>query len=240
MVQEATMVKGYDNLSLDDGMLLDLRFTEGTGPVTFDRAKPHHKLTLVGPPTWVQTPLANVTVMDFLSDYLECPAASTVDLNFTTGDYSIACWVNPIDTSTSMNVCGRYALDTDGWEVYFFSLLAEGYLTLRHHHASLGPDVRDGCYSMGWVENTWQLLLISRSGLYPLHYRNGVPLTMAYEAGGMKDPDTAARDLVIGARFTKNADWYKRYMWGLRIWNRALSLFDAQLMHAMERHLFGV
>lgn len=234
------VVRDYDKLALDYGMLLDLRFREGSGLVTKDLALPHHELTLVGPPTWIQVPPANITVLDFLGDYLECSAADTADLDFTTGDYSIACWVNPVDTSTSMNIAGRYALDTDGWEVYFFDLPVNGYLQLRHHHASLAPDNRDGCYSTGWAENIWQLVLITRSGLYPLHYRNGVLLTMAYEAGGVKDPDTANRDLVVGARYTKNGDWYKQYQWGLRIWDRALSLFEAQLMFEMERAQFGV
>ncbi len=238
MVQ--AMTRGYDKLALDYGMVLDLRFEEGIGLVTKDQARPHHEITLVGPPVWTQTP-RNVTVLDFTSDYLECPAADTVDLDFTSGDYSVACWICPEDTSTSMNIAGKYVLDTDGWEIYLFDLVVNGYLQLRHHHASLGPDVRDGCYSMGWVENLWQLMVITRSGLYPLHYRNGIPLTMAYEVGGVKDPDSAiARDLVVGARFTKNADYYKRYMWGLRIWDRALSLFDVQLMFAMEREYFSI
>lgn len=234
---QAVMPKSYDKLSLDYGMVLDLRFREGTGVVTKDIARPHHELTLVGAPAWVQTE-RNVTVLDFTADYLECGAAATADLNFTTGDYSIACWVNPIDTSTSMNVAGRYVLDIDGWELYFFGLAANGYLQLRHHHASLAPDVRDGCYSEGWIENAWQLMVVSRHGLYPVHYRNGMAPVMAYESSGMQDPDSAVRDLVVGARYSKNADWYKGTMWGLRIWDRALSLFDAQLMFAMERGLF--
>ncbi len=238
MVQEAVMTRGYDKLSLDYGMLLDLRYSEGVGLITKDRARPHHEITLVGPPAWVQTD-RNITVLDFNSDYLECPAADTADLDFTTGDYSIACWICPIDTSTSMNIVGRYALDTDGWEVYLFNLLV-GYLQLRHHHFSLGAgDRRDGCYSMGWQENIWQFMVITRSGLYPLHFRNAIPLTMAYDVGGVKNPDPAVRDLVIGARYTKDQDYYKRYMWGLRIWNRALSLFDMQLMFEMERALFN-
>lgn len=235
MVQ--AMPKGYDKLALDYGMVLDLRFMEGVGLVTKDIARPHHEIDLVGPPAWVQT-ANNVTVLDFTAgDYLECPAAETADLDFTAGDYSIACWVNPVDTFTSMMIAGRYALDTDGWELYLFDLAGDGFLQLRHHHVSLTPD-RTGCFSTGWRENIWQFMVLSRSGLYPLAYRNAIPLTMSYSAGGVQDPDSAVRDLVIGARYTKNGDWYKGKQWGLRIWNRALSLFDIQLMFAMERVLF--
>ena len=236
------MIRGYDKLALDYGMLLDLRFMEGVGLVTRDEAKPHHKITLVGAPAWTQT-ANNITVpyFDGAGDYMECVAADTPDLNFTTGDYSIACWVYPIDTSSSMMIAGKYLLDSVGWELYLFALLADGYLTLRHHHASLAPDNRDGCYSTDWREKVWQLMVVTRSGLYPLHYRNAIPLTMSYEVGGVKNPDSAiARDLVIGTRFSKDQNWHKGNMWGLRIWNRALSPADVQLLFEMEHRFFEV
>lgn len=242
MVAEMTR-KGYDNLDLNYRMLLDLPFNEGIGTVTRDIAKPHHQdvaLAGVGAPTWGKVALSNANVLSFGGNgYLECLAADTADLDFTSGDYSILCWVNPIDTSTSMNVAGRYCLDIDGWELYLFDLLGNGYLTLRHHHASLAED-RDGCYSTGWVELAWQLIGVSRSGLYPVHYRNGAALAMTYGVNGMRDPDSAVRDLVIGARYTKNSDWYKGSMKQLRIINGALTASDMLDIFKMERHLFGV
>jgi len=138
-----------------------------------------------------------------------------------------------------MMIAGRYELDATGWELYLFDLPGNGYLTLRHHHVSLAED-RDGCYSANWVENVWQFMGVSRSGLYPVHYRNGIALPMTYDVNGMRDPDSSPEDLVIGARYTKNADYYRSLMKGLRIMGRALSANDWQEMFEMERHLFGV
>ena len=45
MVQEAVMVRGYDKLHLDYGLLLALPFREGVGLITRDVAMPHHELT---------------------------------------------------------------------------------------------------------------------------------------------------------------------------------------------------
>jgi len=242
------MAKGYDKLSLDYGMVLDLRFDEGSGLITRDKAKPHHEVDLVGPPAWVQTP-NNVTVLDFdgATNYLECPEAETLDLDFTDDDYSIACWVNWEDTGIAGEiVVGRYDLDVahSGWELYLAWNGAVNSLTLRHHHAgTLVPPItgnpRSACYSVGWTRGVWCLLMVSRTGGgEAIHYRNGVALTMV--TGGLVDPETCSEDLVVGVRYTKNATWYKGKMWGLRVWNRALSLFDAQLMFEMESHLFEV
>ena len=86
------------------------------------------------------------------------------------------------------------------------------------------------------------LLGISRTGgnLYPQHYRNGNFLAMSYEASGMLDPDTCNRDLVLGTRYTKDANWYKGQMWRPRIWDRALSAVEWKNMFEAERDWFGV
>lgn len=237
---QAVMPKSYDKLSLDYGMVLDLRFLEGTGLITRDIARPHHEVDLVGPPAWVQTE-RGLTVLQFAGlPYLECPAAETVDLDFTTEDYSIAVWTYHTASVLSDIVVGRYGVNLDGWEFYLGASALQN-LNLRHSHQSLGPgDLSDSCYSEGWLDDVWNLAGVSRGSLYPQMYRNALPVEMTYEAGGVKDPDTCNRDLVIGVRYTKNTNWYHGNMWGLRIWNRALSLFDWQLLFSMERHLFGV
>jgi len=252
MVQEAVMVKGYDKLSLDHGLLLDLPFREGVGVITRDIARPHHLLTQRDPGggsfAWGNLAtgcpyLEFVTVGFGAADgvYLDCPAADTPDLDFTSGDYSIGVWVNHADTGhfNPKIVIGRYGVDLDGWEVYLERDTGLGvhYLEHRHHHA---PD-RDGCYSTGWTPDSgWAFLGISRSGLYPQHYRNAIPLEMSYSAGGLLDPDACNRDLVIGARYTKDADWYKGRMWRPRVWGRSLALEEWQMIFEMERQRFGV
>jgi len=216
-------VSSYDKLSINTNILLDLPYNEGSGAITSDICKPHHTFNLVNAPTWTSLVSGRgVITFNGVNEYLYASAASTADLDFTTGDYSIGVWVNWTDIGRAEIVIGRYGVDLDGWEVYLELNGGVHYLTQRHHHSSLVP-ARTGCYSVGWATGTWYLLGISRSGAFPVHYRDGVALGMTYGVGGLSDPDTCNRDMVIGTRFTKNDNWYQNMMWRPRVWSRALS-----------------
>jgi len=235
------MTLAHDIVSVNYELLLSLPFREGVGAITRDEGKPGHlNIDLNGgPPAWVSH-ATGMGVLDFdgATDYIDCPAASCVDLNFTSGDYSIVGWVNYNVTTMSQIVIGRYGVDLDGWELYLYD--PGNTLNLRHSHNSLAPDVRDGCYSEGWATGTWYLFGISRDSLYPRMHRNGLAVDVTYETGGLKDPDTCNRDLVIGTRFTKDANWYEGYMQGLRVWNRSLSASEHRFIFETEKHWFGV
>jgi len=246
--------KGYDNIPINEDILLDLPFREGIGAVTMDHAKPHHPMTMNDPGggSFAWTSLASgLMVLDFVTVgggfndgvYLDCPAAKTVDLNFTAGDYSLSAWINWNSAgSWSEIIMARYGVNLDGWETYLNVSGGRNTVSQRHSHVSLAPNTNSTCFSTGWTPGTWALLGISRTGgdLYPVHYRNGVALTMAYEVSGMLDPDTCNRDFVIGCRYTKDANWYKSKMSRPRIWNRALSASDWLTIFKSERDWFGV
>ena len=243
------MAKGYDKLALDYGMLLDLPFNEGIGALTRDIAKPHHQDVAFVGPTWDKVAISNSNVLSFDggTDYLECPATATADLDFTFEDYSIGCWVNWEDTGiVGEIVVGRYDIDVahSGWELYLAWNGVVDSLNLRHHHAgTLVPPItgnpRSSCYSVGWTRGVWCLLGVSRTGgSEALHYRNGVALAMV--TSGLVNPETCSEDLVIGVRWNKIATWYKGKMKRLRIWNRALSQNDWRNMFELERYLYSV
>ena len=234
-------VIGYDSHVLGREIMMDLTLEETNGLVCRDRAKPLRVVALNGVPAWDQVP-SRYPTLDFngAADYLDCSAADTVDLNFTDGDYSIAVWVNYSDTTRSQIVIGRYGVDLDGWEVYLDASAATKYLTQRHHQAA----DRQGCFSVGWAESTWWLLGITRHKAagtsYPIHYRNGVALDMEYTVGGLLDPLTCNRDLVLGCRFTKDDNFYLGEMGRPRIWGAALSAADHLMLFERERHFLGV
>ena len=243
----------YDKIPENDSILLDLPFREGTGVVTHDHAKPHHPITFNDPGggSFVWTTLASgLMALEFVTAgggftdgvYLKSLAVDTVDLDFTTGDYSLGCWVNWAWNGYSSILMGRYGVDLDGWETYFDISGGRNTLSQRHHHSSLVPNNNSSCFSIGWTPGVWALAGISREGisLYPQHYRNGGILEMSYETSGMLDPDTCNRDLVIGCRYTNDANWYKGFVCRPRIWNRVLSQTEWKTIFENERSYFGV
>jgi len=225
----------FDNLAVNRNLLLGLPFGEGAGVITQDMAKPNRLVTMTDPGggSFVWGNLATgIPYLQFVAVgggaadgvYLSCPAADTVDLNFTSGDYSIGGWINWDSTGgDSEYIIGRGVVETDGWDCYLAISGGRNTLSHRHAHATGGAgNLKSECFSTGWTPGTWHFFGISRSGLYPLHYRDAVSLEMDYGAGTMLDPDTALRDLVIGARNSKDDHWYRGYMWNIRVWDRAL------------------
>ena len=219
----------YDNIGINQGMLLDLPFREGRGIITQDVAKPHHPVTLVNTPTWTALPSGLMTLnLNGTNEYLQCLNASCADLEFTTEDYTILVVINWATGDDSQIIMGRYAVDTGGWELYLYDDW-HYYLTLRHHHAG-GTALRSGCYSGGWAKNTNWLLGISRIGTTAFHYRNGVALPTI---GSLEDPEATTSDLVIGVRFTKDRDNFKNMLWRPRV--RLGALTAEQHMIAYEQ-----
>jgi hypothetical protein len=220
-------IQGFDNLSLNRELLLSLPFREGTGTIlTQDEARPHHLVTMIHSPAWA-TLASGLQVLDLdgANDYLECQGADCADLDFTTGDFSLSCWCywEGMTGGVADILMGRYELSVSGWELYFDDSDPLRTLNLRVHHAGDPAGDRTAGYSLGWTKDTWWLVGLSRSGAYPLMYRNGAAVAMTYSAGGIANPSTCAEDLVIGVRYTKNVNFYDGKMWGPRIWGRSLS-----------------
>jgi len=240
---------GYDNIPENENILLDLPFYEGGKIVTRDQAKPHHDGVNFQDPGGGSFSFAaeasGLTVPEFVTVggggtdgvYLDLDDALCADLDFTAGDYSLGVWVNwAVGATSSSIVMGRYVLNNNGWELYLTDYGGNLSLTLRHHHSG-GFSERTGNFSLGWAHNVWTLIGVSRSGADAAHFRNGavVPTT-----GSFEDPETCSQDLVIGCRYTKNADWFKGKMWRPRIWNEALTAIDWFNIFDKERDLFGV
>ncbi len=227
-------------MKFNQDMRMYLPFREGSGIITRDHAKATREIDLVNTPTW--TNLASglpVMALNGINQYMECSAANTVDLDFT-GDYSIIGWVNWTDTTASEIIIARYELDDTGvnpcgWELYFYNSI----LQLRHHHVAGGGDYRTGAYSYNWTPGTPWLFGISRSGAYPLMYRNGVAVEMGYSPGGMLDPDPCARDLVIGTRFTKDSDWFSGWIGNLGAIGVSLTAEDHMNIFQLNNHWFN-
>lgn len=215
-------------------------------PTTFeDISRYKTAITGAGTPTWTRYNNGLwLRTYNGTSQYHYVDDAATRFLDFTTGNYSLTCWINWIDTTNSLNIAGRYVLDANGWELYLYNSAGTRILTQRHHHSLITVDTheRTASYSAGWTDGVPMMIAIVYTGdaTDGIHYRNGVALAVTSSAGGLRAPESSANDLVIGARYSKTADWYSGQTGLLNIWNRALSAEDVAALFQKERHYFGV
>jgi len=207
---------------------------EGTGTITRDLAKPGHELTLHGTPAWTQ--LANgLMVLDFndlTSDFLDCPAADTLDLNFTSEDFSMAVWVKFDDLSSGSYLMSRGLEATDGWEFYCYP---DGGIHLWLNQ--LGFDQEAQSIIGVVVLNTWCLVGVSRSGASATTYCNGLNVTDSCDT--LVDPATSARELHIGICDDETDSPFAGMMYRPRMWGEALSARDHMNLFQLEGHWFG-
>jgi hypothetical protein len=230
------MARGYDNYIVNQELLLDLQFSEGTGTNVQDWAKPHHVCALAGtPPSWAA--LGNdLPYLDFDStaprDYIISVAGVTGDLNFTTGDFSCAVWIRP-DAGGNRYLFARGFVNTDGW-VFFYD--TDEALTFGTYQAAAEQ------YTTGATNDVtlsvWSLIGVTRSGATARVYVDGVETTVTY--GTHVDPLTSARNLYIGSTDAVGAGWYDGDIWRPRIWGKQLSTVEMRAVFESERHLFGV
>lgn len=241
-------MKGYDNIPLNHGIVLDLPFREATGLITHDIANPHHIADLTGhAPTWTDVltegigPSAlGILQLNGVNQFLEIPGADTLDLDFT-GDFSLATWVYPIYGATAMVIMCRNTTDVDGWCMFLFDNATLGpLLSLRTNQAASHTE----CWAAGFTDSVPQLVGFSRdsAGLSAQAYRNGRPVTTNMGAGGMIDPIACGvgNKLLIGVQDLEAISHFGGYMWRPRAWPRKLT--DEDWLNYFERtkHWFGV
>ncbi len=227
----------YDKISYNRRMLLDLPFREGIGTITQDVAKPHHPVSLVEAPAWAALDSGKMalTLGGFGSgDYGQCLNADCADLGFTSGDFSIGGWFKWEDTAEDSQILiARYEVSVGGWEVYLTEAGALRYLTVRMHHAG-GATIRTGAYSLGWAYSTLHHFGISRSGSSATFYRDGEAITTVSDT--LIDPEATTQDLVIGIRYTKDANLLSGRLPRLIVAGEALTAED---WRSMYKHQVG-
>lgn len=211
----------YDKLGLNTDIVLDWPMQEGTGTVIHDVSKSDIRGDLItgGPGfMWPAGGFYGIYIISAWEQYINCSAADCTELNFTSGDYSIAFWFNwAVDEYTQM-VMGKYVLDASGWEVYLYNSGATNIMTVRHNHGG----TRSAGYSYGWTPGALHCFSMSRVGTTMQHYRNGVPVTTT--APALLDPGSSvANDLRCGVRYTENQNWFYGILCRPRIWSRALT-----------------
>ena len=231
------MTIGYDNLSINDSLLMHLTFEEMTGLVTYDRAGPQHPCTLNGVPTW-NSLVTGLPYLDFVQatpDWLDCGAVATADLDFTTEDFSIVLWIYPDALGTTQMLVCRGLFNNDGW---YLDLAPAGNLALATCQAVTQSSVSDPVITA----SAWNLVGISRDGASVIPYHNG--LDVSFISGTHINPATSARELHIGITDGEINDPFDGKIaggpCGPRIWGRSLSYRDHRYIWETERQWLGV
>ena len=226
----------YDNLPINEDIVLDWPMTEGGSSLIHDQSKSGSIGTFLGAwgPIWpaaIPQPFYGIYMFRIWTQYINCPAADTTNLNFTSGDYSLSFWIKwAVDEYTQM-VMGKYVLDNSGWEAYLDNAGGLDYMSVRHNHG--GTPARTSSYSTGWAQNILHLFGYSRTGATAQHYRNGIAIPTTISAGGLIDPaSSAADDLRVGCRFTEGSNWYNGYLGRPRAWARALNADEHRQLYA--------
>ncbi len=227
------MARGYDNIWLNSQLLLDLLFREAQGALYHDYAKPHHVVTGVGVPAWsvLATDLNVLSFNAAIADWATATNAASLDLDFTTEDFSLAMWIDP-DLGGNRYLYSRGLTLQDGWRFFYDT----------NEALTLGTTTGVTDYFTQSVDNAvvvgeWMLAGCTRIGTAVRIYKNGRDVTAVYAVHG--DPDTSARLFYLG-RSDGGAGAYDGDMWRPRIWERGLPADEHLSMFERERGYFGV
>jgi len=224
----------YDILPWNRQLLLDLQMREYSGAVTHDHAKPHHILTFHGTPTWAVN-ANDLNYIDFEAatpDWLDCPGASTGDLNFTSGAFTLATWLS-YESVGFRYIMDRGLEDADGWS---WAIDTDSALWLETSQAGAHQHSTSAVGSIPLA--TWTFAVCVRSGAAVTFYVNGLPSLGA--AAVHVNPLTSARELHIGINDAEAAGFFDGVLWRPRIWSGALTLAQIQAIYRTERGMLGV
>jgi len=227
------MPVGYDNLSLNHQIVLDLPFEEMTGTVTYCNGKTDIVATLHGVPTWQQF-INGLQYLDFdpaNPDWLDAPGADTTGLDFTSGDFSMMVWARVDDLSANRMLLCRGLLNTDGWHC---AILMDGSFVFYTNQAAASQSSLSAAGEV--VVATWYLLGFSRHLTSVRCYKNGQDVTDT--VGNHIDPLTSARELHIGIYDPENASMFDGGMHRPIIWNRYLLPWEHMMAYNMSREMF--
>jgi hypothetical protein len=215
-------------------LYLWLPLNEAVGTIVHDRSMQMiTPFTMHNTPTWTQL-ASGIYVLDFNSgnpDWLDCGAATTAPLDFTSGDFAMGVWAK-IDDAVSRYLMVRGVANTDGWLFsvsfngrVFFSTCQAGGTQSTFSFIDIAP-------------GDWNLIGISRHGADVRTFVNGLDRTDAPDTH--VDPLTSNRELHIGILDDETTDPWDGQMWNPRIWNRYLQPEEWLELFNMERHWFGV
>jgi hypothetical protein len=205
---------------------------------TYDRSKAHHPFHLTGC-TWgaVASGLPYL-LMDGATEFVECHAADSVDLNFTTQDITMVVWIYDHMSGGVQEILNQGVVNVDGWQFFTFGT----NLSFRLNQAAGHTDISAvAAYSA----NTWTCVGVTRTGNTGQFYVNGVPVT-TIGGGTLVDAVSCAggNKLLLGVKDSEGSEHWNGMIaggtCGPRIWNRSLTSAEMAALFMSERNWLGV
>ena len=230
------MTIGFDNYAINHQLLVALPFVEMTGTLTYDVAKPHHELTLTGtPPTWNSLVTGQPYIaFDGAADYLQCSAADSDDLRFSTGDFTLLAWLYNTGPAGIDTVMCQNMVDTCGWE---FDIDSTGKIALRTNQAAAHTEISAAA---AFTSSAWQLVGVTRDGASGQFYVNGDPVTTTGALTDAVQCGAGANIFFVGVQNGAATNFWDGYMALPRIWERELSDDEMKEIFNVERHWYNV
>ena len=224
------MTVGYDNLAINEQIVLDLPFREATGTVIHDRSKNHAEFAYVGgpPDLWVQL-ASGIWVIEFTPQpnarWLQ---SSISNLWFGASDFSIAMWLNfdVIDQTYLLLYYGHsgYSLMTIDTNRFAFATYQGAANQVTYTTAEVTVD-------------EWMLVSVSRSGTLAQIYKNGNQIDTG-SATHLDPTGAGAATFYISDGGLSALDGK---MGRPRLWeDRAFTRAEWRALYESERSLYGV
>ncbi len=224
-------VKLYDNLPLNQGVVLDIPNIEGTGALVCDLSKYHNNGVFgagAAAPTWTQLP-SGIWVTTYIGTGQDiiCPAAASINnlpqLSWETWIYSVAA---NVDRFLDKNQKG-------------FRILASNLFALFYAATTNAQSRESGVFPLNTLVHT--VLTYDDTGDRKIYlYKNGIEVTYDYQtaAVGALNND-AANTFKIGTE-PGFVNYMNGYIGQVRVYARALSAAEVAARFQETRGHYGV
>jgi hypothetical protein len=165
--------------------------------------------------------------MDFTEDFDFATAPSSADFAFGTGDFTLECWVYPIDIST--NYLHMIALPSQGT----FALKAEINTGNIYFYS---PSFTTFGSTTGWTLtlNTWNHVMLTRVSNVAYAYLNGI------SKGSKSGFNNSFSAQVLNIHYGQANEFTRTFMGSARIYNRGLSQAEVTQNYNAQKSRFGL
>lgn len=209
------------------GLIHRYTFDEASGTTAADSAGSANG-TLIGGPVFSpnQGQINGSLFFDGINDYVDVPSPT-----LPTGDYTYSVWVNLPDTGTFLALLNARSANSAGTDELFLYITSRLLSFLEKNILTFDE--------VGFVDaGSWHFITLTRSSSTITLYIDGAPKLTTYGAGTLSfstcqlligvDADGATCNSSLG-------NYYLGYLDDLRIYDRALSGADVQLLYNTYR-----